>query len=68
MCTIRGREADAVRVYLTGLYHCKDVRRKFLEVRENLDRGYLLSLLRKLPLEKDERRYLRQRIIGGLVR
>jgi len=62
---ISRREAEVVNIYLNDLYHYRDVKRKFLEVRENLDRGYLLSLVRRIPLEKDERRYLRQRIVGG---
>lgn len=64
MCTIRGKEADAVRVYLTGVYHCKDVKRRFREVLDDFGRDYLLGLVKRLPLEKDERRYLRKVIVG----
>ena len=64
---ISRREAAVVNIYLNDLNHYRDVKRRFLEVRENLDRGYLLSLVRRIPLEKDERRYLRQRIVNGLA-
>jgi hypothetical protein len=65
MCTIRGKEADAVRVFLTDLYHHRDVKKKFRDVRDSLGRVYLLRLMRRLPLEKDERRYLREVIAGS---
>jgi len=64
MCTIRGREAGAVGVFLTDLYHHRNVKKKFRDVRDNLGRGHLLRLMKRLPLEKDERRYLRKIIVG----
>jgi hypothetical protein len=63
MC-ISGRDAHAIGVYLTDLGHYKDVKRRFRQVREELGRGCLLKLVKKLPLEADERRYLREVIAG----
>ncbi len=64
MCSINGREAEAVGVYLGNLHHYREVKKKFRQVREDLGRGCLLELVKRLPLEPDERRYLRDVIAG----
>jgi hypothetical protein len=65
MCvTLRGREAEAVGVYLTNLGHYRDVRRRFRQCVEDLGKDYMFSVMKRVPLCKEERRYLRSVILG----
>ncbi len=65
------QERQAVSIYLNDLYHYRDVKRKFFQVRENYDKNDLLCMVRKLwqrrALDDKERQYLCQRITGYLV-
>jgi hypothetical protein len=65
MCvTLRGREAEAVGVYLTNLGHYRDVRRRFRQCVEDLGKDYMFSVMKKVPLCNEEKRYLRNVILG----
>jgi len=65
------QERQAVSIYLNDLYHYRDMKRKFFQVRENYDKNDLLCMVRKLwqrrALDDEEKRYLYQRITGGLA-
>jgi len=65
MCVIvRGREACAVGVYLTNHGHYRDVRRRFREMVEEYGKDYMFSLMRRVPLCREEKDYLRNEIFG----
>jgi len=65
MCVmLRGREAEAVGVYLTNFGHYRDVRRRFRQCVEDLGKDYMFSVMEKVPLCNEEKRYLRNVILG----
>lgn len=59
---LRGKESQAVGVYLTDLNHHREVRRRFCEVVEEYGKDRIMSILKKLPCSREEKDYLRKRV------